>query len=571
MHDEKEPVRAGGWSALLLLSLVYTFNFLDRTLIYILFKPIREELSLGELELALLGSTSFVIFYTALGVPFGRLADRVHRVRMITVGLVVWSVFSGLTGFMHSFTGLFLCRVMVGVGEATLGPAAISLLADYFPASRRANANALYSSGVPVGAALAMFGGGAIAQAWGWRGAFFALGFPGVVLAIVLLLVIREPARGAHPPKEPQKPGPAELDEYRRAHRGRRDLWAWLAGAQAVLLLATGAWTAVTAFGAYRWSGAVVSVIAGGVALAAWAGARWARPVMLTIWPAHRLVDILLGAESGRPQVAWAQAYPGTMFAVCVLMYLSVRNRLFYGLHVDDEAVARSLVRERQSGWRSIVANPTLQLHTLGYAFFAVAANSVSMWMPSLLGARFGKDLKTIGLVMGLSTLVGGLAGSVFGGRLADAWRKRREGGRLRFSAVAALACVPLWVGLLYAPSFETAALFIPPLMAAALVWLGPAAADLAELVPVSQRGVAVGLYFLGVNVLGYGVGPPVIGYLAQLAGSKADPTKVALALHLSPVACVVAAVLLWRASLRRESADGGTPVVPPAALLAVR
>lgn len=421
MHDEKEAVRPGGWSALLLLSLVYTFNFLDRSLIYILFKPIKEELKLGELELALLGSTSFVIFYTVLGVPFGRLADRVHRVRMITAGLVVWSVFSGLTGFMHSFAGLFLCRLMVGVGEATLGPAAISLLADYFPASRRANANALYSAGVPVGAALAMFGGGALAQAFGWRGAFFGLGFPGVLLALLLLVIIREPARGATE--------------------------------------------------------------------------RTAVP------PAPK------------------------------------------------------------SAWKDIVAHPTLQLHTLGYAFFAVAANSVGMWMPSLLGARYGKDLKTIGLAMGMATLVGGLTGSVFGGRLADAWRSKRDGGRLRFSAVAAVACVPLWFGLLYAPSFEVAVLFIVPLMASALVWLGPAAADLAELVPVSHRGVAVGLYFLGVNALGYGLGPPFIGWLAQQAGSAADPTKVAVALHLSPVACTVAALLLWRAAARRESVTGGAPV----------
>ena len=412
MHTPESP-RDGAWRALALLSLVYTFNFLDRTLIYILFGPIKAELGLGELELALLGSTSFVIFYTVLGVPFGRLADRVHRVGMIAVGLLVWSVFSGLTGFMHDFTGLFLCRLMVGVGEATLGPAALSLLADYFPAGRRANANALYSAGVPLGAAAAMFGGGALAQAWGWRGAFFALGFPGVLLAAVLFFAVREPARAV---------------------------------------------------------------------------------------------------------VQGPQAQGGD--------------------------------------WRALLRHPVLRWHTAGYAAFALAANAVSMWMPSLLAAKYTIPLKDVGMAMGACTLIGGLAGASVGGRLADAWRARTPGGRLRFSATAALICVPLWVGMLRAPSFGVALVFLAPLLAAALVWLGPAAADLAEMVSPRDRGLAVGLYFLGVNAVGYGLGPPALGGLAERLGSAADPTKVGDALLVCPVACVVAAGLLLVGARRRESAS---------------
>ena len=110
------------WYALGLLTLVYVLNFLDRTLIYILFTPIKKEMGFSDLQLALLGTTSFVIFYTALGIPFGRLSDRVVRKNMIAGGLAVWSIFSGLTGFANSFRALFFCRVMVGVGEATLGP-----------------------------------------------------------------------------------------------------------------------------------------------------------------------------------------------------------------------------------------------------------------------------------------------------------------------------------------------------------------------------------------------------------------------------------------------------------------
>src|SRR5678815_4037899 len=190
-----QGTKAYAWYALALLTLVYVLNFLDRSLIYILFTPIKKEMSFSDLQLALLGTTSFVIFYTALGIPFGRLADRAVRKNMIAGGLAVWSIFSGLTGFADSFWSLFFCRVMVGVGEATLGPAALSLLSDYFPPRRRATVQAIYSSGIAVGAGLAFFLGGWVGQHFGWRWAFYLLGFPGLLFA-VLVFLLKEKPRG---------------------------------------------------------------------------------------------------------------------------------------------------------------------------------------------------------------------------------------------------------------------------------------------------------------------------------------------------------------------------------------
>jgi MFS family permease len=186
---------AYAWYALGLLTLVYVLNFLDRTLIYILFTPIKKEMAFSDLQLALLGTTSFVIFYTALGIPFGRLADRVVRKNMIAGGLAVWSLFSGLTGFAKGFWSMFFCRLMVGVGEATLGPAALSLLSDYFPPRMRATVQGIYSSGIAVGSGLAFFLGGWLGQNYGWRWAFYFLGFPGLLLAVVVFL-LREQRRG---------------------------------------------------------------------------------------------------------------------------------------------------------------------------------------------------------------------------------------------------------------------------------------------------------------------------------------------------------------------------------------
>src|SRR5258708_8978354 len=188
-------VPAYRWSALAVLTVVYVLNCLDRTLIYILFTPIKKAMAFSDLQLALLGSTSFVIFYTLLGIPFGRLADRTTRKYLIAGGLAVWSLFSGLTGFAKGFWAMFFCRLMVGVGEATLGPAALSLLSDYFPPRMRATVQGVYSSGIAIGSGLAFFLGGWIGQSFGWRWAFYFLGFPGLFLAVVVFF-LREQQRG---------------------------------------------------------------------------------------------------------------------------------------------------------------------------------------------------------------------------------------------------------------------------------------------------------------------------------------------------------------------------------------
>ena len=318
-----------------LLLLVYVFNFLDRNLILMQFGSLKKELVLTDTELALLGTTSFVLFYTLLGVPFGRLADRVSRTRLIATGLLTWSLFSGLTGFASDFWTLFACRVMVGVGEATLGPAALSLLADWFPPARRATVQSLYSAGVPLGAAAAFFLGGWIGQGWGWRTAFYALGFPGVVLA-ALVWMLPEPPRTTVV-VEPPPFGPS----------------------------------------------------------------------------------------------------------------------------------LRALLRSPGLGW-----------HLAGYALFAAGSYALSIWVPKLLELGRGMEKADVGLLAGGGSLVAGGLATAFGGRIADFWRVRHPGGRMRFAAACAAACAPLWLILLFAPGLVPAAIAYVLLLGLGLAWLGPAAAD---------------------------------------------------------------------------------------------
>ncbi len=193
MENIEQKTSNYSWYALALLMFIYVLNFLDRTIIYILFPLIKKEMSFSDTQLALLGTTSFVIFYTVLGIPFGRIADKGSRTKIIAVGVAVWSLFSGLTAYADSFWTLFACRVMVGVGEATLGPAAISLLSDYFPPTKRATVTSIYSMGIAIGAGFAALLGGQLAQ-YGWRTAFMIIGFPGIIFA-VLVYFLREPER----------------------------------------------------------------------------------------------------------------------------------------------------------------------------------------------------------------------------------------------------------------------------------------------------------------------------------------------------------------------------------------
>lgn len=179
-----------------MLTLIYALNFLDRQLLSILAEPIRRDLGLTDTQLGLLSGIVFAAFYTLFGVPVGWIADRASRVRIISFACAIWSLFTVLCGLATNFWQLALARMGVGFGEAGGAPPSYSLISDYFAPTERATALAVYSMAVPFGAMIGAALGGFIAAEYGWRMAFFCLGAPGIIMALLLAVFVKEPRRG---------------------------------------------------------------------------------------------------------------------------------------------------------------------------------------------------------------------------------------------------------------------------------------------------------------------------------------------------------------------------------------
>ncbi len=182
-----------------MLLIVYIFNFLDRQIVNILAEPIKRDLNLSDTQLGLMTGLAFALFYTVLGIPIARFADRptTNRVGLISVALLVWSGMTAICGVAQNFVQLLLARIGVGVGEAGCTPAAHSLIADLTTPETRPAAISFYSLGIPIGGLLGLVLGGQLADAFGWRMAFVVVGLPGVLLAGVVWLLLRDPRMSA--------------------------------------------------------------------------------------------------------------------------------------------------------------------------------------------------------------------------------------------------------------------------------------------------------------------------------------------------------------------------------------
>lgn len=190
---------------LLLVLLITAFSYVDRTVVQILGQPIKAELGLSDFQLGQLGGLSFAIFYSTLGLPIARLAERYNRITIVAVSVAIFSLMSALCGVAQNFTQLFLFRVGVGIGEAGVLAPITALIADHFRPERRGFALTIMRLGFPLGAAFGSFLGAWIGTEYGWRAAMLAVSLPGLASAILFRLLLREPTRGLSDNAEQQR------------------------------------------------------------------------------------------------------------------------------------------------------------------------------------------------------------------------------------------------------------------------------------------------------------------------------------------------------------------------------
>ncbi len=197
-QQTNQPTYSKGYTryVLLILTGVYTFNFIDRQILTILQEMIKADLGLSDTQLGLLTGFTFAIFYVTLGIPIARYADRSNRKNVVAVALAVWSAMTAISGMAQNFFQLALARIGVGIGEAGGSPPSHAIISDYFPPEKRATALSVYSTGIYIGVFLGFLVGGVLGQQFGWRITLYAMGIPGILYALLVYFTVKEPLKG---------------------------------------------------------------------------------------------------------------------------------------------------------------------------------------------------------------------------------------------------------------------------------------------------------------------------------------------------------------------------------------
>ncbi len=466
----KETAPAYSWYALSVLVVIYVLNFVDRNIISILAEDIKADLGLRDDQIGFLYGTAFGVFYALFGIPLGKLADSWHRVRLMTVGLAVWSAFTALSGFAKNFTMLSVARVGVGVGEATASPSAYSLISDWFPKKMRATALAIYSSGLYIGGGVSLLIGGAIVETWnetyptnppldlaGWQAAFIIVGLPGLLLAC-LVFTLREPARG----ESEGIVSPPQKDPFR----------GFLRELVAVI-------PPFTLFGAAQ----------GGI---------------------RGLAINLAGAV-----VIGSSAYALAILTGSFQQWIAVGIG-YYAIF----SWASTLKRRDAATFRLIWGTPAFLTTILGYGMVAFMSYAASFWAAPYAIRILEEAPSTAGWWIGGPGAVGGFLGVIVGGRMADWMRERNPAGRLLVVAFGLTAAAP-FLFLMFTttdPTIFYVCAFLQSLFGSSA--LGGAAATTQDLVLPRMRGTATATFFLATTLVGLALGPYMAGQVSTMTGS---------------------------------------------------
>lgn len=370
MHD-RTAVRSGGLAItnpkimLFALLLVYILNFLDRQIVNILAEPIKGELGLSDTQLGLLAGPAFAVFYAVLGIPIARYADnaKTNRVWLISICLAVWSGMTAICGFAQNFAQLALARIGVGVGEAGCTPAAHSLIADSVPAEKRSSAIAFFGLGIPIGGLLGLIIGGIVNDQYGWRIALMLVGMPGILLAFLLPLLIRDPRRCAdsahfNTAESPVKAKLSIKDAVREVFASKAYLYVFIAASfTAFLSYGKGLWTIsffIRSHGLSTTEAGLAMAVALGISgiIGTWLGGKMA-DVFGKRDKRHILTMPAIGMAIAAPILFagyWAEDW---RIAVALLILPTILNSAYYGpaygcvqglVRPEARAIAASLV-----------------------------------------------------------------------------------------------------------------------------------------------------------------------------------------------------------------------------------
>lgn len=496
------------WYVLIILFLVYALNFIDRQILTILAPHIRRDLGLSHADIGFLYGTAFGVFYALFGIPLGRLADSWHRVRLMTIGLALWSTMTAVSGLSRNGFQLAAARIGVGIGEATASPSAYSLISDWFPKRQRATALAIYSAGIYFGGGFSLFLGGAIVDWWnaaypvnppfglvGWQAAFMAVGLPGLVLAL-WVLTLREPMRGqSEGLMAPPHPTPFR---------------SFLEDLLTII-------PPLTLLGAARNG----------------ANALLRNLVMLALVAAAVYALIRFDGPKSLPQ--W----------------------LAIGIGVYAVYSWSTALRHRDlPTFKLIIATPAFIAVVLAYGLNAFLAYAVAGLAPSYAVQIFGITSREAGLWIGGPAILGGFLGVTLGGIAADRLRRRWASGRIMVILFGSLAPIP---SLIIAFTTADKALFyamLPITQVFASCALGAAAAATQDLVLPRMRGTATAAFFIGTTLIGLAMGPYLAGRVADLTGGNLSIGILSLlvTLPLAVAAAITALRLVPAAEASREA-----------------
>ena len=347
------------------LLVVYILNFLDRQIVSILAEPMKQEFGLSDTQLGLLAGPAFAVFYAVLGIPIARYADKAgtNRVWLISVSLAIWSGMTAVCGVAQNFLQLAIARVGVGVGEAGCTPAAHSLIADSVPPEQRSSAIAFYGLGIPIGGLLGLIIGGIVNDLYGWRAAFMIVGAPGILLALVLPKIIRDPRRHAEAMNStssgvPAKPALTVREAAREIFASKAYLYVFIAASfTAFLSYGKGLWTIsffIRSHGFSTTEAGLAMAVALGLSgiIGTWLGGKMA-DVFGKRDKRHILTLPAIGMAVAAPILFasyWAEDW---RIAVALLIVPTILNSAYYGpaygcvqglVRLEARAVAASLV-----------------------------------------------------------------------------------------------------------------------------------------------------------------------------------------------------------------------------------